>query len=612
MAGRRLALIIATSQYSDFTLTKLIAPENDANGLKMVLENPDIGNFKVKVLLNESSYKINQEIEDFFSEDISKDDFLIIYFSCHGIKGTDGQLYFATMDTIYKRLRSTSIKSSFVNELMSNCRAWRQILILDCCYSGAFVKGFTFKSDKEMHTNQYFEIKDVDLEGSSRGRLVMTASDSMQYALDGSDSINKERNDKICSLFTNALIQGLKTGDADIDGNGLITFDELYEYASIQVKKEVPTQTPRKWGFDTQGKIIIAKNPNSHKLSNNRLKNFLYGYLEEYKSLKPISLPETIWEDLVHQIKNHKLIPFIGPETAFLSGNKKLLPLSNRNIIEKWIKEYGFVLEDLIERDILQQDFLIYGAYLLPKLTGFLTVNNVDTEHIHLNLKYKISDYYKTIELPNFLLEEFKYTPYSFLADLNLPLYITTNYDHCMEECLRLKGKSPVSDFCKWKDDLINFVEAYNIPSVFDDTRYRPTIERPLVYHIHGDIETPESMVLTERDYSDFIINLNREEILPGIIRRDLATSSLMYVGYSRDDVIFRTLSQGFLTFFYQLSYKYIKQRCNTNTFNNIKSNSAKNTKIFGYTIKGLVKIIYILGKNFRFFYGIRKTSYCI
>ena len=66
MAGRRLALIIGTSTYSDDTLKKLNAPEQDANGLKKVLENPDIGNFIVKKLINESSYKINQEIEDFF------------------------------------------------------------------------------------------------------------------------------------------------------------------------------------------------------------------------------------------------------------------------------------------------------------------------------------------------------------------------------------------------------------------------------------------------------------------------------------------------------------------------------------------------------------------
>ena len=67
---------------------------------------------------------------------------------------------------------------------MSNCRAQKQVLILDCCYSGAFVKGFTFKSDKEIHTDEYFQVKDTELE-DGRGRFVMTASDSMQYALDG-------------------------------------------------------------------------------------------------------------------------------------------------------------------------------------------------------------------------------------------------------------------------------------------------------------------------------------------------------------------------------------------------------------------------------------------
>src|SRR5215469_16960036 len=184
MAGRRLALIIATSEYIDPTLKQLYAPPQDAKGLAEVLENHNIGDFQVRILLDEPSNKIKQEIEGFLGEHCSKDDLLLLYFSCHGIKGQDGQLYYAACDTRKKYLRSTSVEASFVNSLMSGCRAWRQILLLDCCYSGAFAKGLSIKADREIHTYEHFE--------GGRGKLVMTASDSMQYSFERDDTIHKE------------------------------------------------------------------------------------------------------------------------------------------------------------------------------------------------------------------------------------------------------------------------------------------------------------------------------------------------------------------------------------------------------------------------------------
>jgi uncharacterized protein YjbI with pentapeptide repeats/uncharacterized caspase-like protein/Tfp pilus assembly protein PilF len=256
--AKRLALLIANSKYIDPTLNQLIAPTHDAKGLADVLGNPNIGNFEVRTLLDESTQKLREEIEDFFGDDRSKDDLLLLYLSCHGIRGQDGQLYYATYNTSRKRLKSTSIEASYVNNLMSSCRALTQILLLDCCHSGAFAKGFTFKSEdsKDIHTNQYFEVNN-----SSRGKLVITASDAIQYALEGDNTIKKTEDNIVYSVFTEALVHGLESGEADLDVNGVVTYDELYDYVSSQVKQQTPQQTPRKWGFDSQGQVIIAKNP---------------------------------------------------------------------------------------------------------------------------------------------------------------------------------------------------------------------------------------------------------------------------------------------------------------------------------------------------------------
>ena len=69
-------------------------------------------------------------------------------------------------------------------------------------------------------------------------------------------------------------------------------------------------------------------------------------------------------------------------------------------------------------------------------------------------------------------------------------------------------------------------------------------------------------MVLTERDYFEFVINLNKndeKETLPSVIRTALATSSLLFVGYTLEDINFRAIFQGFLSFLSSIDKKYRK-----------------------------------------------------
>ena len=59
-------------------------------------------------------------------------------------------------------------------------------------------------------------------------------------------------------------------------------------------------------------------------------------------------------------------------------------------------------------------------------------------------------------------------------------------------------------------------------------------------------------MVLTERDYFDFVIKLNKEDerdLLPTVIRQELPRSSLLFIGYNLQDLNFRAIFQGALSF---------------------------------------------------------------
>jgi hypothetical protein len=52
-------------------------------------------------------------------------------------------------------------------------------------------------------------------------------------------------------------------------------------------------------------------------------------------------------------------------------------------------------------------------------------------------------------------------------------------------------------------------------------TDYSPSPANPLAYHVHGHSQNPSSLVLTEDDYIDFLVNISGDEYgLPPIIQR--------------------------------------------------------------------------------------------
>jgi len=71
-----------------------------------------------------------------------QDDLLLLYFSGHGTKNEEGNtLHLALVSTDPDVLDQASIDCSWLRKTMNKSRSKRQLLILDCCYSGAFDEG---------------------------------------------------------------------------------------------------------------------------------------------------------------------------------------------------------------------------------------------------------------------------------------------------------------------------------------------------------------------------------------------------------------------------------------------------------------------------------------
>jgi len=246
----RFALLVGNHAYNNPNLAQLSASAGDATDFAAILQDEQFGGFdEVKTLIDQPVDEIRKGMARFFSNH-SRDDLLLLYFTGHGILDDRGKLYLAARDTEPDLLSATAIDSAFVTDAMDRCRSTRQVLILDCCHSGAFARGAKGAVGGSVGTATAFQ-------GSGSGRVILTATDATQYAWEGDRIIGQADN----SLFTHYLLEGLRTGKADLNQDGWITLDEWYDYVFDQVIAATPKQTPAKWSYKQQGEIWVARNP---------------------------------------------------------------------------------------------------------------------------------------------------------------------------------------------------------------------------------------------------------------------------------------------------------------------------------------------------------------
>ena len=248
----REALVVAVDQYDDEGLGRLRAPADDAEALGAVLGDPRIGDFAVRVLRNESAQTIRVAVEDFFA-DRRPDDLLLLHFSCHGLKNAAGELYLAASDSRPDRLASTAVPADFVNRQMADSRAQRIALFLDCCYGGAFPRGMVVRAAGDVAVGDAFA---TQRDAGGRGRVVVTASSSVEYAFEGAELASDAQ--VAPSVFTGSVVAGLESGEADRDGDGWVGLNELFGYVAERVRRVTPHQTPHLWAFGSEGDLLLA------------------------------------------------------------------------------------------------------------------------------------------------------------------------------------------------------------------------------------------------------------------------------------------------------------------------------------------------------------------
>ena len=125
---------------------------------------------------------------------------------------------------------------------MNDSRSTCQVLVLDCCFSGAFTKGLTIKDDGSV---------DIRAQLGGKGRAIFTSSNSIEYSF--------QQGSLKLSVYTHFFVEGLEKGAADLDSDGLISADEMHIYVSKKVKQAAPKMTPQFFPAEQGHRIYLAR-----------------------------------------------------------------------------------------------------------------------------------------------------------------------------------------------------------------------------------------------------------------------------------------------------------------------------------------------------------------
>jgi hypothetical protein len=226
------------------------------------------------------------------------------------------------------------------------------------------------------------------------------------------------------------------------------------------------------------------------------------------------------WNNLLDLIGARRCTPIIGAGACVGA-----LPLAS-DLATQWATQYHYPLDG--------------SATDLARVSQYLAITKWD-----MFPKDELRRIFQAAGRPNFSLPD---DPHGLLADIGLPIYITTNYDDFMVQALEERHRPYTREFPRWN----RFPEIQGMSSMFDapprDLK-DPLDGKTLVYHLHGHFEVPQSIVLTEDDYLDFLIRLTKEgqSLIPAPVRTALAGTSLLFLGYSMSDWNFRVLLRGLI-----------------------------------------------------------------
>jgi len=245
------------------------------------------------------------------------------------------------------------------------------------------------------------------------------------------------------------------------------------------------------------------------------------------------------WKSICRRVRKGKFIPILGPDFGEdLTG-------TTRELASRLADAEKFPLEDPNRTD-------------LAKVTQYLSIDQ-DREYAHAavlkHLRAQIlernsgllDETVKSRRLPEILdagvanRRNDETCPYRILAELPGRIYINAGAETLLYKSLQAAGRQPNLLACNWRPTEENHPREPHFEG-------KPSAEKPIVYHVFGVFGQPDSLVLTEDDFFDYLIATSAYKLMPTVVRGSLTESSLLFLGFPLDGWTFRVLFRLIMT----------------------------------------------------------------
>jgi uncharacterized caspase-like protein len=239
---KRWAVVIGVGEYESADIPDLEFAPADALAIKEFLESDAAGPFdEVLYLENDKATLAAMRHALFvFLQQADWDDLVVIYFAGHGTPDPNrpDNLYLLPSDADLNALASTAfpmwdVKTALRRQIASE----RVLVIADACHSAGAADGDSLGGGESNAIAGGF----AELFTPSR-RVMITAADTNEFA-------QEDERWGGHGVFTHFLLEGLR-GAADLDNDGVVRFQELFEHVSDNVHQATNgQQNPQRSGF---------------------------------------------------------------------------------------------------------------------------------------------------------------------------------------------------------------------------------------------------------------------------------------------------------------------------------------------------------------------------
>ena len=246
---RSYALVIGISKYKNLPQdAQLQFPDMDAESVYTVLISPEGGQFPAenvhKLIDSQATLEnIQHELETWLPSVTHPDDRVLVYFAGHGFV-SNGTAYIAPHDIDLKNIAGTAYPMETLGKDMgSRINGKWKVLVTDSCHSGAI----TPEADRSTVNRTLLDL--------DKSLFSITAS------RDREQSFESDRWGGGHGIFTYYVVKGLE-GEADTNGDGIVSADELAEYVHTNVRdatNAAQNPTSERGSFDPN--MVLAYNP---------------------------------------------------------------------------------------------------------------------------------------------------------------------------------------------------------------------------------------------------------------------------------------------------------------------------------------------------------------